>query len=102
MFGINFEKQARHDIFDVPVEYDLVKHELSAAGRGQTDIGTINLIRAVYDEAENVVDRIDAELADLETKKHRLFVEREAHLALYKVASGFAERLNITVQKTEI
>ena len=54
--------------------------------------GEINLLRAVYTQADEVVKRIDRELADIEKRKTYLMLDREAHEELLSVAEHFVTK----------
>jgi hypothetical protein len=55
--------------------------------------GEINLLRAVYTHADEVVKRIDRDLSELEKKKTYLLLDREAHEELLSVAEHFVTKL---------
>ena len=54
--------------------------------------GEINLLRAVYTHANEVIKRIDRDLSDLEKKKKYLLLDREAHEELLAVAEHFVTK----------
>jgi hypothetical protein len=48
----------------------------------------INLIRAVFDEAQNEIDAIDGELKILEEKKIELLRRKQAHVDMLEIAKN--------------
>ena len=54
--------------------------------------GGINLLRAVYDGANDEIRRIDDELQEMDTKRRNLIADRDAHYELYNVAEKYMTR----------
>ena len=82
----------KHEIFDKPATYTPVMGKTSVPPPSEPPM-TINLVRAVFDEAGNIVTRIDRELAHLESRKEQLLLEREAHADLLEVATRHMKKM---------
>lgn len=61
--------------------------------------GEINLIRAVTDSAGNVIKDIVAELAEIETRKQYLLLQKTAHEEMLAVANKYVDTLTVTVSR---
>jgi hypothetical protein len=61
--------------------------------------GEINLVRAIYTQADDVIKRIDRELGALEIEKSKLLLKKQAHVELLAVATRFVNELTITIIK---
>lgn len=59
--------------------------------------GEINLVRAIYTQADDVIKRVDRELAALEVEKSKLLLKKQAHVELLAVATRFVDELTITI-----
>lgn len=59
--------------------------------------GQINLIRAVNDEAQSVIDSIDAELENLESRRSQLILQRQAHVEMLEVAQRYVNVYTISI-----
>ncbi len=75
----------RNEIFDKAATYTPVAGKESGP-TVREEPASINLVRAVYDEADKVVKSINRELAALEVRKTQLILSRDAHIELLDVA----------------
>lgn len=70
--------------------YDILENISAVVGQKTSEEhstgGKINLIRAVYDYAQDEIDSIDEKLERLEVKKNELLKEKAAHIEMLAVA----------------
>lgn len=69
-------------IQEVPVEQEF------------TSIGQINLIRAVHDHAQSVIDILEDKLDELEKQKEQIQIEKEAHQKMLDIAVIYIQKMN--------
>lgn len=77
--------QAKYPLTDAPSQF---------AG------GQINLIRAVADEADDIIKNIVRELDEMESRKQVLLVQKAAHEEMLAVAQKYVNRLTVTITPT--
>ena len=59
--------------------------------------GQINLIRAVADEADDIIKDIVRELDEMESRKQQLLVQKAAHEEMLAVAQKYVSKLTVTI-----
>lgn len=79
-------KASKHNILEDTFEYPIPDMPTKTGG------AQINLIRAVYDNASDVIDSIDRQLVALEQQKKSLQEDRRAHEEMLRVAQKFTPR----------
>jgi hypothetical protein len=73
-------------IFETPITYTPVAGKTTIPQVPEQPT-SINLLRAVYDEAGTIVKRIDRDLVHIEIKKAELIKQRDAYIELFAVAT---------------
>jgi hypothetical protein len=81
----------REEIFDKPAQYTPVAGK-SSGPYVREEPATINLVRAVFDEASNIIKKIDRDLVAMDVRKEQLIRDRTAHIELLEVATKYVEQ----------
>jgi hypothetical protein len=92
----SWQRDDKKDTTDHPqAKYPLTDAPHQFAG------GQINLIRAVADEADDIIKGIIRELDEMETRKQMLLVQKSAHEEMLAVAQKYVGKLTVTITPTQ-